>query len=205
MAGLRGHVSMEELCQQFGKWRVTRAVTRELDVQTLTMFYCTMPSPFAPVLIAGDEAGLHMIKFMNKPGDGIISEEWVKNVTWFNAAKSQLKAYFSGTLNTFELRKACLGTPFQQQVWRAVQEVPYGCTATYGDIAKKIGRPHAFRAVGAANGKNPISIVIPCHRIIASTGNLTGYAGGIEIKAALQALEKNIALSDLPPRSSPIQ
>ena len=133
---------------------------------------------------------------MNKPGDDTIPDDWVENASSLDAAKSQLKAYFSGTLNTFELKIACHGTPFQRQVWRTVQEVPYGCTATYGTIAKRIGKPHAYRAVGAANAKNPLSIVIPCHRIVAGTGNLTGYAGGLEIKAALLALERKYSPSN---------
>ena len=104
-------------------------------------------------------------------------------------AGAQLEAYFAGQLRRFDLKLAPKGTPFQQDVWRALQAVAYGATTTYGDIARQIGHPNAVRAVGAANGANPIGIVIPCHRVIGSDGTLTGYAGGLERKRALLDLE----------------
>lgn len=104
-------------------------------------------------------------------------------------AAQQLEAYFAGDLRAFVLKLAPKGTPFQQDVWRALQTVPYGTTTTYAEIAERVGRPKAVRAVGAANGANPIAIVIPCHRIIGQDGTLTGYAGGLERKRALLDLE----------------
>jgi methylated-DNA-[protein]-cysteine S-methyltransferase len=101
----------------------------------------------------------------------------------------QLRAYFSGKLTQFDLPLAPGGTPFQQQVWNALQEIKYGETWSYRDLAEHIGRPTAVRAVGAANGQNPIPIIIPCHRVIGSNGTLVGFGGGIEMKQRLLALE----------------
>jgi methylated-DNA-[protein]-cysteine S-methyltransferase len=108
---------------------------------------------------------------------------------------AQLDAYFDGTRTTFELVLAPLGTDFQRRVWRALAAIPYGATTTYAAIARSIGRPRAVRAVGAANGKNPISIVVPCHRVIGKDGTLTGYAGGLSSKRRLLEIESAHASS----------
>lgn len=105
-------------------------------------------------------------------------------------AERQLGEYFDGRRKTFELKLTFAGTDFQQQVWRALLTIPYGETRSYSEIARQIGSPDAVRAVGAANGRNPISIVAPCHRVIGANGSLTGFAGGIETKRRLLALEK---------------
>jgi methylated-DNA-[protein]-cysteine S-methyltransferase len=102
----------------------------------------------------------------------------------------QLTAYFKGTLRQFDLPVAPHGTAFQQQVWTALQQIPYGDTTSYGELARRLGNPKAVRAVGLANGSNPISIVIPCHRVIGSNGSLVGYGGGLATKQALLALER---------------
>jgi methylated-DNA-[protein]-cysteine S-methyltransferase len=102
----------------------------------------------------------------------------------------QLEAYFSGALKTFDLPLAPRGTPFQLEVWSALQSIPYGSTCSYSDIARKIGRADAVRAVGAANGQNPIPIVIPCHRVIGANGSLTGFGGGLPMKKWLLAHER---------------
>ena len=102
----------------------------------------------------------------------------------------QLKAYFAGELENFDLPLSPQGTPFQQRVWGELQKIPYGDTISYGELARRIGNPKASRAVGLANGSNPISIVIPCHRVIGANGKLTGYGGGLPIKEKLLALEK---------------
>jgi methylated-DNA-[protein]-cysteine S-methyltransferase len=102
----------------------------------------------------------------------------------------QLQAYFAGELENFDLAVSPQGTPFQQKVWSELQRIPYGETLSYGELARRIGNPKACRAVGLANGSNPISIVIPCHRVIGSNGKLTGYGGGLPIKEKLLALEK---------------
>lgn len=103
--------------------------------------------------------------------------------------EAQLAAYFGGTLTTFDLALEPSGTAFQRDVWSTLQTIPYGATCSYGDVARKIGRPDAVRAVGAANGQNPIPIVIPCHRVIGANGSLTGFGGGIEMKRWLLAHE----------------
>jgi methylated-DNA-[protein]-cysteine S-methyltransferase len=103
---------------------------------------------------------------------------------------AQLEAYFAGRLRQFTLDLAPQGTPFQQAVWRALQDIPYGQTTSYGALARQLGNPKASRAVGAANGQNPLAIVIPCHRVVGSTGKLTGYAGGVDTKQALLAFER---------------
>ena len=102
----------------------------------------------------------------------------------------QLRAYFSGKLEQFDLPLAPEGTPFQLEVWRRLCEIPYGETISYGELARRIGNPNASRAVGLANGSNPIAIIIPCHRVIGSNGKLTGYGGGLPIKERLLALER---------------
>ncbi|GLZ14815.1 methylated-DNA--protein-cysteine methyltransferase [Actinomadura sp. NBRC 104425] len=112
----------------------------------------------------------------------------------FAAAAEQLKAYFAGELTTFDLPLALHGTPFQLRVWEALREIPYGETVSYGELAREIGRPTAARAVGLANGRNPISIIVPCHRVIGSTGGLTGYGGGLERKRFLLDFERRTAM-----------
>lgn len=116
-------------------------------------------------------------------------------------AAAQLRAYFAGERTTFDLRLDPVGTPFQLRVWEALREIPYGETRTYGWIAARIGQPTAVRAVGLANSRNPISIVVPCHRVVGSSGSLTGYAGGLVCKRTLLDLESG-ALLDVAARES---
>jgi methylated-DNA-[protein]-cysteine S-methyltransferase len=111
----------------------------------------------------------------------------------FPEAAEQLGQYFAGERRSFDLPLQATGTPFQEEVWHALTEIPYGTTTSYGELAERIGRPGASRAVGLANGRNPISIVVPCHRVIGANGSLTGYGGGIERKAALLALERGVS------------
>jgi methylated-DNA-[protein]-cysteine S-methyltransferase len=106
--------------------------------------------------------------------------------------KEQLTAYFTGELTTFTARLLLKGTDFQRQVWTELQQIPYGETTTYGELAERMGRPTAARAVGLANGKNPISIIVPCHRVVGSTGNLTGYGGGLPRKRYLLDFERGV-------------
>jgi methylated-DNA-[protein]-cysteine S-methyltransferase len=109
------------------------------------------------------------------------------------AAASQLRAYFAGELTSFDLPLGPEGTPFQQKVWAALREIPYGVTASYGELAERIGQRSASRAVGLANGRNPIAIVVPCHRVIGSDGSLTGYGGGLDRKRFLLDLERRVS------------
>lgn len=119
-----------------------------------------------------------------KPGEGVILDE----------AERQLRAYFAGRLRAFDLPLDARGTEFQKSVWSELARIPYGETRSYGELALRLGNPTASRAVGAANGRNPLSIVIPCHRVIGASGKLTGFAGGLEAKRVLLALERQTPL-----------
>jgi len=143
-----------------------------------------METPVGPLVLAGDGEALRFIRF-----HGHRDDSWVMDRTPFGDAIEQLTAYFAGKLTAFNLALAPAGTPFQVSVWRALQSIPYAGTTTYGAIAKQIENPSAIRAVGAANGANPIPIVIPCHRVIGSNGKLTGFGGGLPVKELLLKLE----------------
>lgn len=153
--------------------------------------YTTMPSPLGEVLIAADARGLRRIVFQEGTRRVEPPAHWRRSDDdeVLKRAVRQLREYFDGKRRSFELPLAPEGTPFQQEVWRALCEVPWGETRSYGDLAMAIGRPTATRAVGAANGRNPLPIVIPCHRVIGASGRLTGYAGGIHLKEGLLQLE----------------
>lgn len=153
------------------------------------MKYCYMDSPIGPLLLAGDEAGLRLIGFPDGKMQRGPQPGWVEARSPFEDAIRQLSEYFNGERRDFDLRLCPDGTDFQRQVLDALCAIPYGETATYKDIAERIGRPKAVRAVGAANGRNPIPIIIPCHRVIGSGGQLTGFGGGLDAKAALLKLE----------------
>jgi methylated-DNA-[protein]-cysteine S-methyltransferase len=144
-------------------------------------------------LVAEDGAivGLYMNLQRHRPDDGDLGEpdRRGRQAAPFKAAVDQLDAYFAGALTRFTLPMAPRGSEFQQRVWTALQDIPYGQTESYGELAERIGSPRAARAVGLANGKNPISIVIPCHRVVGSDGNLTGYGGGLDRKKQLLDLE----------------
>jgi methylated-DNA-[protein]-cysteine S-methyltransferase len=144
-------------------------------------------------LVAQDDAivGLYMELQRHRPDDGDLGEPDLRGrrAEPFRAATEQLDAYFAGSLTRFTLPLAPRGSQFQRRVWAALQEIPYGTTESYGELAERIGSPGAARAVGLANGKNPISIVIPCHRVIGSNGKLTGYGGGLGRKKQLLDLE----------------
>jgi methylated-DNA-[protein]-cysteine S-methyltransferase len=152
--------------------------------------YSYVNSPLGDILVAGDASGLKLINFQRGPGARQPEPVWQERSEPLRDAIEQLAAYFAGTLHRFALRLAPEGTPFQQAVWQALQEIPYGETMSYGDLACRLGKPTAARAVGAANGKNPLPIVVPCHRVVGSTGKLTGYAGGLDLKEALLTLER---------------
>jgi methylated-DNA-[protein]-cysteine S-methyltransferase len=147
------------------------------------MTHATIESPIGLLTIVGDEKGLRSILF------GAGSEGSGFGCGVVDEAIRQLGAYFAKKLTCFDLPLKPEGTPFQMEVWRELLHIPYGNVISYGELAQRIGRPGAARAVGAANGSNPIPIIIPCHRVIGSNGKLTGYAGGIPIKEALLKLE----------------
>jgi len=153
------------------------------------MLYTCYPSPVGELLLAGDGDALCVVAFPSEKRPARLKTEWERQDAAFSEVVDQLDAYFSGDLTHFDLPLRPSGTVFQQQVYGALQEIPYGATTTYGAIARKIGRPRAVRAVGAANGRNPIPIIIPCHRVIGADGSLTGFGGGLEIKKFLLDLE----------------
>ncbi len=157
------------------------------------MYYTYMDSPVGRLLLAGDTDGLTLISFPEDRYRREPGSDWRAERGRFGAALDQLGAYFAGELTDFDLTLAPEGTPFQHAVWGALRAIPYGVTRSYGEIANEIGRPTASRAVGAANGSNPLPIVVPCHRVIGSTGKLTGFGGGIGVKAALLELERSVA------------
>ncbi len=148
------------------------------------MYRARVDSPIGPILIAGDDDA---ITRLGRIGVEAERRDWVpvNRHAHIKEAAQQLDAYWAGELFDFDLALAPKGTPFQHKVWRALRTIPYGTTASYGEIARKIGSPTASRAVGAANGRNPIAIVVPCHRVIGANGTLTGYAGGLDMKRQL--------------------
>lgn len=152
------------------------------------MHYRYLPSPIGPLLLAGDEAGLRLVH-MDAAQPWTLPDAWELARSQLDEVARQLDEYFAGKREQFQLTLAAPGTPFQREVWHALQHIPYGTTCSYSELAEKIGRPRAVRAVGTANGANPISIIVPCHRVIGSNGTLTGYAGGIERKQLLLELE----------------
>ncbi|ANO50609.1 methylated-DNA--[protein]-cysteine S-methyltransferase [Woeseia oceani] len=153
------------------------------------MYYCYLTTPIGDLLLAGDAQHLHVISFPEGPKRRDPMPEWIYSESPFADARAQLLEYFCGTRQTFDLQLAPSGTEFQLAVLAELQAIPYGTTVSYADIACRIGRPTAVRAVGAANGRNPIPIVIPCHRVIGSDGKLTGFGGGLPVKEALLRLE----------------
>jgi methylated-DNA-[protein]-cysteine S-methyltransferase len=159
----------------------------------MPIHYTYFPSPIGDLLLAGNGEQLSYIGFPEGKSRMRHQDIWRPDDRAFPEVRRQLLAYFSGELTSFELSLSPQGTEFQRQVWQALRTIPYGQTRSYGDVAKQIGRPLASRAVGAANGRNPLPIVIPCHRVIGSTGTLTGFGGGLEAKATLLRLEQRHA------------
>jgi methylated-DNA-[protein]-cysteine S-methyltransferase len=154
------------------------------------MKYSCIKSPIGPLLIACDEKAIRHIEFPRGGEPAQPEPGWHEsNCSLLQLAAEQLSEYFSGHRNVFIVPLDPEGTEFQQAVWRRLQEIPYGQTITYGELAKRVGNPSASRAVGAANGANPIPIMIPCHRVIGSDGKLTGFGGGLPTKKALLTLE----------------
>lgn len=157
------------------------------------MFYTWMDdSPVGRLLLAGDGDALQFLVFdqlKSRERHRLPQPGWEESSKPFREVIRQLRAYFAGKLQEFDVPLQGDGTDFQKDVWKALRDVPYGHTASYGEIAKAVGRPKACRAVGLANGRNPISIIVPCHRIIGSNGKLVGYGGGLDRKTRLLQLE----------------
>ncbi len=154
------------------------------------IYYQYMKSPVGKLLVAGNEKGICLISFPKGTNPAMPESDWVEKRKPLQEVLRQLEAYFAGKLKAFSLDLCLNVTPFQKRVLAAVGQVPYGKTISYGELAKNIGNPKAGRAVGQANARNPIPIVIPCHRVIGSTGKLTGFGGGITLKQTLLDLEQ---------------
>lgn len=152
----------------------------------------SMESPVGKLTLAGRDGRLMHLRMVDQTYEPI-RDGWESADAAFSDAAEQLEAYFAGDLSEFDLDLHLVGTAFQRRVWEALRTIPYGETRSYGEIARQIGSPGAFRAVGLANGHNPIGIIVPCHRVIGSNGSLTGYGGGIDRKRALLELEKSRA------------
>ncbi len=159
------------------------------EMKTNAMTYTSMESPIGPLLLAGDERGLSLVYFVNGRRPKSPPRTWVEDKKPFKEVVRQLQAYFEGKLKDFDLPLVLEGTEFQLLVWRNLRKIPFGQTVSYGQLARRIGSPDAARAVGLANGSNPIPIIIPCHRVIGSNGDLTGFGGGLPIKKKLLSLE----------------
>jgi methylated-DNA-[protein]-cysteine S-methyltransferase len=151
--------------------------------------YTTMKSPIGPLLLAGDERGLRLVHFVTGRRPKSPDRDWIEDKSPFKEVIRQMQSYFEAKLTDFDVPLVLEGTEFQLQVWRNLRKIPYGETISYGQLAKRIGNPDAARAVGLANGSNPIPIIIPCHRVIGSNGSLTGFGGGLPVKKKLLALE----------------
>ena len=151
----------------------------------MSLFYTSYPSPFGEITLTTHNDGLHALAFCQGKAPISILPQWQEKPVIFSEVKIQLDQYFSGQREEFDLPLAPKGTPFQQKVWRALTQIKKGETKTYAWLAKKINNDRAVRAVGTANGANPIALIIPCHRVIGSNGKLTGYAGGLGLKAKL--------------------
>lgn len=150
------------------------------------MRFSTHQSPVGPLLLAGDERALTRLEFAT---DAEVPDGWQLDDWRFSAEHRQLDEYFAGTRNGFDFPLRLKGASFDRAVWDVLREIPYGTTVSYGEIAARIGKPGRARAVGAANARNPIAIVVPCHRVVGANGALTGYGGGLDRKRDLLALE----------------
>jgi methylated-DNA-[protein]-cysteine S-methyltransferase len=157
------------------------------------MQYDTFDTPIGRFLVAADERGLRRIDFPGPDQDACIGPQWQRGGAHVAAALAQLREWFAGTRRHFDLPLAAEGTAFRQRVWDELGRIPYGSTISYGELARRIGSARASRAVGAANGANPLPIVVPCHRVIGANGTLTGFGGGLQVKQWLLDHERRHA------------
>ncbi|MFE6281816.1 methylated-DNA--[protein]-cysteine S-methyltransferase [Streptomyces sp. NPDC057877] len=155
-------------------------------------------SPYGPLTLVADDgvlSGLYMTDQRHRPAEETFGPRAASpSETPFAAAEEQLEAYFAGALKEFTLELRLHGTPFQRAVWAELRDIPYGETRTYGDLAATLGNPNSSRAVGLANGRNPVGIIVPCHRVVGATGSLTGYGGGLDRKRRLLDFERGASL-----------
>ena len=160
-------------------------------------YWHEIDSPVGRLLLASTGEALTRVHFQAGPRALRPAQEWCREAAPFVHVQTQLTEYFRGARRTFELPLAPEGTPFQRRVWRALCAIPYGETLSYGELARRLGLVSGARAVGLANGANPLPIVVPCHRVIGADGTLTGFGGGLPIKRALLALEGAPCAADL--------
>ena len=151
--------------------------------------YCYYQSPIGTLLLVGTDGVLEELNFPNRLEQIEIADDWQCDEECFKQALQQLAEYFAGSRQHFDLKIDPKGTVFQKSVWQELRKIPFGKTASYGEIAKRIGNSKACRAVGLANAKNPLPIIVPCHRVIGKDGSLTGFGGGLKIKKQLLDLE----------------
>ena len=169
------------------------ALDRFVAADPATRLYTTMQSPIGLLLILGDGRAVTAVHMQSGPSAVVRPAAAREDAQALAAPVRELREYFAGEREAFDLPLAPGGTPFQRAVWTALLTIPYGQTASYGEIARRIGAPAASRAVGLANGRNPIAVVIPCHRVIGASGALTGYGGGLDRKRWLLAHESRQA------------
>jgi len=160
------------------------------------MRFSYLETSVGALLIAGDEAGLRHIRFPLEGEPAAPEEGWLESDQALEKPRRDLAAYFAREREEFDLELAPEGTAFQVEVWGELRRIPYGETVTYGELAHRLGKPKAVRAVGAANGANPLPIVVPCHRVIGADGSLVGFGGGLRVKRALLDLEQGGTLFD---------
>lgn len=162
-----------------------------------TIYYDEIDSPVGPLRLVADAGGLRDMLFEVERHPVAMQPEWVRASKPLEQAHRQLDEYFAGKRRTFDLALNPHGTPFQLAVWMQLRGIAYGTTISYGELARRLGNPAASRAVGAANGRNPLSIIVPCHRVIGASGTLTGYGGGLPTKQFLLELEQRTLHGDL--------
>jgi methylated-DNA-[protein]-cysteine S-methyltransferase len=154
--------------------------------------HTTVASPIGRLLLTGEGDWLTGLWMQDAGRARVPGAGWREDPVAFGAVREQLEQYFAGERTAFDVPLRMAGTDFQRRVWSALREIPYGQTWSYGDLARHIGAPDAVRAVGAANGRNPISVIVPCHRVIGADGSLTGFGGGLERKRLLLELESPV-------------
>jgi methylated-DNA-[protein]-cysteine S-methyltransferase len=156
------------------------------------MLFTTFDSLIGKLLLVGDGQGLQRLSMQDAPRPARIHPSWERDDGAFDQVQAQLSEYFAGARRVFDIELVLTGNQFELRVWEALGEIPYGETVSYGQIAAAIGQPTAARAVGLANGRNPVALIVPCHRVIGADGSLTGYGGGLERKRLLLDLESGV-------------
>jgi len=156
------------------------------------MRYTTIDTPIGELLLAGDGRALQHLSMQHGRRPFRLSPAWQRDDETFAPVVEQLTEYFDGTRQTFDVELALVGNPFELRVWAQLAQIPYGETVSYGEIARRMHQPDAALAVGLANGRNPVAVIVPCHRVIGSDGSLTGYGGGLERKRLLLDLESGV-------------